>query len=58
MILCNECDRIVDSDDFPEGFLTTIETVELPTWKQDHVFICEGCQDDIPEDELEMRTPK
>ncbi len=58
MIRCSVCEGIVDSDAFPEGFLVTPETVPLPAVKQDHVFVCERCQDDISEAELELRTPK
>lgn len=43
MIFCNDCGRLVDSDDDPEGFY--VKTRE-------DKFICEVCRNDYPEEDL------
>lgn len=50
------CGEFVDTDEFPEAYLLTKDSIGIPKIKQRHMCVCSDCQELIEEDELEARS--
>lgn len=42
-----KCGDLVDTDEFPEAYLLTIDSIGRPKHQQNHECVCSNCQENM-----------